>query len=380
MLPSRGNENGVFAFCDLSSITQKWRANKVYSTRLGDGSILSQGALAMSTAVPVFYRCIPRFVTHDLDLHPYARLLFVLIAEETYLDTGRVQMTIDYLAKISGLSERTVLRYLPQLEEKGYVQILRAPLGSKIPNTYQLIGLAAEIVIRKSRGETTPATPARPLWQQPAGKGESHPQMTERQMSILNRPYPGKIVTEECRSDTLQASDSILAAQTDAVVSPEPPLPANETIQSADNRPTDSPQVTENRQDNAPNTPSVAAETVAPVSGSSQPMSESQTTKQQKEQTNQAIEENVVDDDSADFFELKGMAPELMQSLIKRYGKLRVWIVLQAVERQKHVLNKPGWVVTALEENWQFGHAAHKNRETDPNRYLSGRYAEFIHR
>ena len=83
----------------------------------------------MSTAEMLYYRCIPEFVTLDPDLHPFSSHLFTCIAHKAYLNNGRVQMTMEYLAAISRLSLKTVQRYLPQLEEKGYIRVERAPQG-----------------------------------------------------------------------------------------------------------------------------------------------------------------------------------------------------------------------------------------------------------
>jgi hypothetical protein len=327
----------------------------------------------------MFYRCIPEFVTLDPDLHPFASHLFACIAHKAYLDTGRVQMSIDYLAQISRLSERTILRYLPELEAKGYLKIHRAPKGSKIPNIYEITGLAAEVVIRKSKVEVTPATPERPLWQNPRHKGAAQTPMTERRSAFLNRPYPGKVVAEDRPPDAPQASEAAPAAQTAATASPDAPPTANESAPTADIRPTVSPQTPENCQENAPTTRSVAVETTGTSTESAEGMSEGQTTKQQETQTNDPRVEYVVEANSTPLLKLEGMAPEVMQRLIQRFGAARVGEVLQAARNRRYMIaNPPGWVIQALEEGWEFGHRAHKNREKDPNRYLRGQYAEYI--
>jgi hypothetical protein len=110
-----------------------------------------KGAHAMSSAETLFYRCIPRFITHNRDLPHQARYLFVIIAQEIDLDTGKAQITIGYLADVSGLSVRTILRYVPMLEAKGYIRVERAPKGSKITNIYEIVGIAALIVILNSK-------------------------------------------------------------------------------------------------------------------------------------------------------------------------------------------------------------------------------------
>lgn len=101
----------------------------------------------MSFAENLSYRCIPRFITHDHNLPHQARYLFVILAQEIDLDTGKLQTTYDYLAEISGMSISTILRNLPLLEAKGYIRVNRARKGSKIPNTYEIGGIARLIVV-----------------------------------------------------------------------------------------------------------------------------------------------------------------------------------------------------------------------------------------
>jgi hypothetical protein len=282
----------------------------------------------MSTAETLFFRCIPRLVTHDLDLHPYSRLLFVMIAEEAYLDTGIVQMTIEYLAKISGMSVKTVMRYLPPLEAKGYLRVTRALKGSKIPNIYQIIGAAAEVVVRK--GKTVAERAAEP--------STSFRQGTERP-SMPNRGEQGQ--------------SSSLNAQ----------RPVGDS--SAFNHPIDTP-------DGASVPPTAAPQT--PDQVPDRPL-----TKQQEKQRNTYEVLNVVDNaDTTPIFKLEDVHPRIMQGWIDQYGITRVWEVLQALARQKHVANKGGWVREALEKNWQFGRNAHKNVYNDPQRYITGEYADYI--
>jgi hypothetical protein len=64
-----------------------------------------QGVFAMST-VTLFYRCIPELVLLDIELPPYSRLLFGIIAMKAHLDTGIVQMTTEYLSQSSKVAQQ----------------------------------------------------------------------------------------------------------------------------------------------------------------------------------------------------------------------------------------------------------------------------------
>jgi hypothetical protein len=285
----------------------------------------------MSTAETLYYRCIPRLVTHDRDLPRDARYLFVMIAEEAHLDTGRVQMTTEYLADISDMSISTVLRNLPLLEAKGYLRVIRARKGSKIANIYEIIGAAAEVVIRKGKAEVGQSTASRQV-----SESQSTPkQATQRQSATLK----SRVAVGES---------------------------------SALNRPTDSCPPAPTAVDNPPETPSTSLQLP-------ERLSQSQLTKEQ-EQKSESIEEDVViDDHSTPLFQLDGMAPHVMQTLVQHYGDWRVWQVLeQAQKKKKSIANLPGWVCKALEQDWQFGNAARKNQQQGYQRYLTGRYAEFI--
>src|SRR5688572_1343267 len=107
----------------------------------------------MSTAETIYFRCIPDLVSYDRDLPYPAPHLFVMIAHEAYLDTGKAQVTVEHLADVSGMSVRSVLRYTPLLEEKGYIRVHRAPKGSKIPNIYEITGVVSKIVVRGGKTE-----------------------------------------------------------------------------------------------------------------------------------------------------------------------------------------------------------------------------------
>jgi len=105
----------------------------------------------MPTAKTPFFRCIPEFVSLDEDLHPYSRLLFVVIAHKVRLYDNSVQISTEELAKIAGLSVGTVLRYLPPLEAKRYIEVERGAKGSKIPNIYHIGEETFQIVVANSK-------------------------------------------------------------------------------------------------------------------------------------------------------------------------------------------------------------------------------------
>jgi hypothetical protein len=288
----------------------------------------------MSAAETVYFRCIPDLVSYDRNLPFQARYLFVMIAHEVHLDTGRVQITTEHLADVSGVSVSTVLRYVPILEEHGYIRVTRAPKGSKIPNIYEIIGTAAEIVVRKGKAEESPssggeARPTQVARNQSTGQHVSNrlptslnAQMSERQSSAPNRQNGSQIDTSRSRT---------------AVGGNAPTL--NE------------------RPDQ---------------------LSQSQLTKQ-REQMSEEIEESVVQPSKeTPIFYLEGVHPSLMQEWIDYYGSTRMREVMERLSKAKNVANKGGWVRAALENGWEFGRARGKNGDSGKRDFLSGRYAEFI--
>jgi hypothetical protein len=277
----------------------------------------------MSTAETLYYRCIPEFVLLDTELHPYARLLFGIIAVKAHLDTGIVQMTTDHLAELSGLSSRTVLRYLPQLEAKGLIQVARAPRGSKIPNVYEIIGAAAEVVVRKGKSDSEQSTASR--------------QVTERQ------PGPKRVTGGQ--SATLNGQGSVGQS-------------------SGQTRLPDSP-------DRRAITPKTATQVVPQVT-------DRQLTKEQEKQEKNRVLNVVDSEDTSPVFALKGVHPTVMQGWVEQYGINRVQDVIQGLGRQKYVANKGGWMRAALEGGWRVKGSTSVEYVNDAQRYITGEYAAYI--
>lgn len=107
----------------------------------------------MSSENP-FYRRIPQHITLEADLNPLAHHLFVVIAQLMNIRTNRLQITEQELAKAANMSPSSVRRYLVPLVEKGFIEVERAPQGTRIPATYRLAGDAARcILMEPSEGQ-----------------------------------------------------------------------------------------------------------------------------------------------------------------------------------------------------------------------------------
>ena len=288
----------------------------------------------MSTAETLYYRCIPEFVTLDPDLHPFSSHLFTCIAHKAYLNNGMVQMTMEHLAEISRLSLKSVMRYLPPLEEKGYLRISRAPKGSKIPNIYEIVGQAAEVVVRKSKTEAEPA---------------AEPPTSVRQQT--QRPSMPKRGSQE-PSATLKAQPSVGEA-------------------SAFNRPPD-PRESRTRM------ASEALQTAGAIPPTPDQVPDRPLTKEQEKQEKYEVLNVVDNEDTSPIFALKGVHPTVMEGWIDEYGANRVRDVLQGLARQKYVGNKGGWVRKALEDGWIMKGSASKEYVNDAQRYITGEYAAYI--
>ena len=264
-------------------------------------------SLPSDSEVSPYYRRTPEFITFDRDLHPFARLLFVVIAQSVNLYSNRIQMTVEHIAQKSELSPSSILRYLPALEAKGYISVERAGKGKKIPNVYHLAGEAARMICAKDA---------------PVAAADSPTTVTET-------------------PDT-------------------PERPSQKQSSASDNR--------------QPDSRSPVTETVV----SPQQPSERLITKQGIVEESGKEEAVVVD---PPIFSLKGVSPEIMQSWIDTYGETRVWQVLQALPKQKNVGNPPGWVQSALKNNWQFGHTRQQNPAqdlSDGTRFIMGADADVI--
>ena len=282
----------------------------------------------MSTAETLYYRCIPEFVTLDPDLHPFSSHLFTCIAHKAYLNNGRVQMTIEYLAAISRLSVKSVLRYLLPLEEKGYIRVTREPRGSKIPNTYEIIGTAAEVVVRNGKPEARSA---------PAGASTGSGQGT-------GSPSTGKRVSV---GQSSSLNDQGSGVQSLGVKRP-PAAP-----------------------DGVSGLPSMAPQT--PDQVPDRPL----TNEQEKQENHEVL--NVVDsENTCPIYALKGVHPTVMQGWIEQYGINRVQDVIQGLGRQKYVANKGGWMRAALEGGWRVKGSTSVEYVNDAQRYITGEYAAYI--
>ena len=195
---------------------------------------------------------------------------------------------------------RSVIRYVRKLEDKGYVRVERAARGSKIPNVYHLAGEAARIVLGRSAEEQV--SEGQPIYKEQVPVSHSSAQADSSQAA------------EECLSDS-RLSDS------------QAPVSAGRVTHR---------QITKEEE-------------------------QKEKEQQEEEPTNRTV---VVEDNpiSPFYFKLEGMELAQMQALVDKYGAARVREALNAVRRGKGVHNQVGWMVKALQNNWQFEAGRKGNR------------------
>ena len=76
-------------------------------------------------------------------LSSQSRLIHLML-QQCAVDGEVIGLSIKELADLTGLSEPTIYRHLPPLEEAGLIRVERAPKNSRIPNNYYLTDPAEE--------------------------------------------------------------------------------------------------------------------------------------------------------------------------------------------------------------------------------------------
>lgn len=118
-------------------------------------------------------RTIPLSITYRTKMPFQSRWLYHVLAGVIDLDTNSGQITYNALAQLSGMSYRSIIRYVKVLEQGGLITVERAVRGSKIPNIYHLAGKTARVTLR--RGTATSPTIVNSVKKSDAeNRGEHH--------------------------------------------------------------------------------------------------------------------------------------------------------------------------------------------------------------
>lgn len=261
------------------------------------------------------YRIIPFSITFNERLSCTELRVYNIIAGVINIDTNRGQISHEGIAQLANISARSVIRAVKVLESMELITVERAPKGTKIPNIYHLTGESASVTLRM-RPQVTQDQPKR--------NQETVPQSTQ---TVITDIESHKGLSTDKKSYS---------------------------------------QLTTNHTKSAFH------------------VTEWQT---HKEESVEMIKENdpVVVESEIPIFKLDGVEDKTMLLWTKQYGVTRVKEVLDALPRQKNVQHVPGWVASALKHGWEFGKTKVQKpkqqmyAENDGRRYISGKYAEFLH-
>ena len=81
------------------------------------------------------HQILPQVLTSDL---PGMTRLIYLTVRELVDESGVLQCSQDFIAKVAGVSRRTVIRHVEILEAAGHLIVHRAPRNSRVCNVYTL--------------------------------------------------------------------------------------------------------------------------------------------------------------------------------------------------------------------------------------------------